>query len=93
MVFYKSGYPPAIRPWLKLGPSMMMGVLVLVTHPIGTYLIEYKAHEHYEKPLWRSNRLGQQIRERNDNYRFRELPLLNRQPGQDAATIYSKNLE
>lgn len=93
MVFYKSGYPPALRPWLKLGPSMMMGIICLAMHPILIQIIKYRAHEHNEKPMWVSNRMEKLVRERNDNYRYRELPLLNRQPGQDGAVLHSIHLE
>ena len=83
MVFYKSSYPPSVRVWLKVVPSFVLTVYIILAQPALITTFKYKNHEHLEKGMMKSNRFELLVRQRNDYYRNRIYPLLDEQPGQE----------
>ena len=83
MVFYKSSYPPSVRTWLKVAPSIALGIYGLLLHPLIMDLNNYRLHERRVKFIWKSSRYERQLRQRDDLYRYAFLPAVNYQPGDE----------
>ena len=88
----KSSYPPLIKNYLKIMPSVVIGFVIIGLIPTVISTLNYKNHERNPKPYYKSGPFEKMVRNREDRFRYYMAEHLKNQPGDKQPDSFVRQL-